>query len=53
MYLYTIILQDTSLIYKKADTIIYKFNLSDIEYISQKQFSQVFISPLCSCVTFY
>lgn len=46
MYLYTIILQDTSLIYKKADTIIYKFNLSDIEYISQKQFSQVFILNL-------
>jgi hypothetical protein len=46
MYRYTIMLEDTSLIYKKADTIIYKFNLSDIEYIAQKQFSQVFILNL-------
>ena len=46
MYLYTITLQGSSLIYKKADTIIHKFNLSDIEYISQKQFSQVFILNL-------
>ena len=42
IYLYTITLEDSSLIYKKADTIIYKFDLSDIEYISQKQAFQAF-----------
>jgi len=46
VYRYTIILQDSSLIYKKADTIIHKFDLSNIESISQKQGSQVFILNL-------
>ncbi len=40
-YFYTISLEKSSLIYKKADTIIYQFDLSDIEYISQKKY-QVF-----------
>jgi hypothetical protein len=39
-------LEGSSLIYKKADTIIHKFNLSDIECISQKQSSQMFILNL-------
>lgn len=41
-YLYTISLEESSLIYKKADTVIYKFDLSEIEYISQKKHAQVF-----------
>ena len=40
-YFYTILLEKSSLIYKKADTIIHQFDLSDIEYISQKKY-QVF-----------
>ena len=46
MFFYSILIQDSSLIYKKADTVVHKFNLSDIESISQKQASQVFILHL-------
>jgi hypothetical protein len=42
MYRYTILLEKSSLIYKKAETIIYQFDLSEIEYISQKKHAQVF-----------
>jgi len=42
MYRFTILLQKSSLIYKKLDTVIYNFDLSEIEYISQKKHSQVF-----------
>lgn len=43
---YTILLQESSLIYKKENTVIYEFNLSDIEYITQKPFTQVFVLNL-------
>jgi len=45
-YLYTIILQEASLIYKKEDNVLSQFNLSEIESIIQKQASQIFVLHL-------